>query len=572
MSHLVLTIAMGDLYRRFGEVTHPSIKAYADKIGADFLVIDKQKISQTTPHYEKFQIYELLNKYDRILYLDTDLIVRPDCPDLFQLVPPDQLGAFNEGSFADRSYAMMAGREGYGIQLKKWNGRYYNTGVLVVSRRHKQLFKKPEVEKPIFWEQTWLNMLIAKEEVEVFQLPYRFNRMTVLDAPTGEERHASYIVHYAGAPDMEMAVGLARKDLEKWVKDAPNYQYKRHILIEVQCGLGDQVQAEPTIRYLLKHVYPNEDVRVVTHFPILFRHLPIPVFLHGEAKFEPDCPYWRIITLPGPDLPMWRYVSNTLCHTIDYISMAVLRRTLPDADKEIHLTVLLEDLQQVKKAAGREDLKDLIVVHPGRNWESKTMPVEWWQAILDGLVERGMTPCVVGRECGGKVGVLDVVCNDKMVDLRNLLSLGELIALISQAKVLISNDSAPIHIAGAFENHIILIPTCKHPDHLLPWRRGRKDWRAEALYERLVIDDIPSAPTTIEGSTADKLPKPWAEYLPEPERVVRHAVSAFERRTRGVPPRPPITSFLGAISDVVHEEIGEAKVGYSTKASDDEKI
>lgn len=94
MPCLVLTIAVGPEHQRIAAVTHPSLRAYARRIGAEFLSIDDS--TTTTPHWEKCQLARLLETYDRILYLDTDLIVRDDCPNLFDVVPPAQLGAFNE--------------------------------------------------------------------------------------------------------------------------------------------------------------------------------------------------------------------------------------------------------------------------------------------------------------------------------------------------------------------------------------------------------------------------------------------------------------------------------------------
>ena len=105
--NLVLTISIGDIYTQMSQLTHPSIEQYAKRIGADYLCVDKKQISETSPHWEKFQIDLLLDKYDRILYLDTDLIVRDDCDNLFEIVPEDCLGVFNEAPFTNRSQELM---------------------------------------------------------------------------------------------------------------------------------------------------------------------------------------------------------------------------------------------------------------------------------------------------------------------------------------------------------------------------------------------------------------------------------------------------------------------------------
>jgi lipopolysaccharide biosynthesis glycosyltransferase len=158
---LVLTITVGPDYSRLAQFTHPTLRAYAERIGADFKVLGKD-ISVTTPHWEKFQIAGLLDEYDRILYLDTDIIVREDCENLFDLVPETHLGMFNEAPFTDRSKELILDccRQ-YGISLPSYNGKYYNSGVMVISRRHRTLFVKPEKEVFSFFEQTYLNMMIA---------------------------------------------------------------------------------------------------------------------------------------------------------------------------------------------------------------------------------------------------------------------------------------------------------------------------------------------------------------------------------------------------------------------------
>ena len=41
----------------------------------------------------KFRIHRRLTEYDRVLYLDADMMIRGDCPNPFEIVPPNRLGA-----------------------------------------------------------------------------------------------------------------------------------------------------------------------------------------------------------------------------------------------------------------------------------------------------------------------------------------------------------------------------------------------------------------------------------------------------------------------------------------------
>jgi lipopolysaccharide biosynthesis glycosyltransferase len=531
MSNLVLTIAVGELYQKIGTHTHPTLKAYADRIGADFLCIDESNCS--TPHWMKFEIFNLLNKYERIIYLDTDLIVRDDCPDLFEVVPVSELGMFNEAQFTGgRQTAMYEICKAYDTVLPDWDGKYYNSGVMVISRTHKYLFKKPDEEEFGFYEQSYLNLRIAQKEIWMCDLEYQFNRMGCMDAVTGEERHASYIIHYAGCPQPESLLTLIPQDLAKW-KDS-DYEYRRHLFIDVQGGLGDQIDAEPAIRFMKENVYPDDDIVIATHFSGIFEHLDLPVYEHGEFMREQDTPYKQMLTLPGPGLIQWSIVSNLLCHTVDYISMALLRRTLPIRDKRIKLSVKMKDVVNLIEIIGIQDLSKLVLVHAGRHWDSKTFPDSWWQEVIDGLHAAGLPVCIIGKQdyLRGtneiERGTVELEIRDGMIDTRTLLDLGSLIALISQARVLITNDSCPVHIAGAFENHIILIPTCKHPDHLLPFRRGGQQyWKATALYKRLVCDDFDTRPTTVHGASGEFTPGDIMDYLPGPGTVVKEAVKRY---------------------------------------------
>ena len=69
---------------------------------ADFVLLNKRVYSH--PHYDKWQIYDLIADYDRVLFLDADVIIRPDCPDLFAMVPTECFAGENElQSFPDQA-------------------------------------------------------------------------------------------------------------------------------------------------------------------------------------------------------------------------------------------------------------------------------------------------------------------------------------------------------------------------------------------------------------------------------------------------------------------------------------
>ena len=87
--------------------------------------------------------------------------------------------------------------------------------------------------------------------------------------------------------------------------------------------------------------------------------------------------------------------------------------------------------------------------------------------------------------------------------------------LIGMAQILITNDSAPVHIAGAYDNWIILISTIKHPDHVLPWRNGNKYYKAKALYKKLTVDILDDNHRRI-----DEIDESIESFLPKSNEIL----------------------------------------------------
>jgi hypothetical protein len=528
-------MCFGD-FDKIAEVTHPIIKAYADKIGADFVVINEQRISKNFFHYEKFQIFDLFRNYHRIIYMDTDILIRDDCPSLFEIVPENKIGLFNEGRFTDTVSIMQDACSKYGISLPKWDRQYYNTGVMVLSRIHRSVFKKPDMEADKFrsgnsfvyhFEQPYINLRVISGKHAVEEIDHSFNRMSLMDTLSGENRLSSHIVHYASASGVEDRLAIIKEDLKSWRASSPEYKYPINVHVSVGGGIGDQVCAEPVIRYMCEHVYKGENIRVKSDFPIFFKHLPVKIVTDVDIAKE-RVMYFMTETMPVPETPLWQFVSHALCHTVDFSSISVLRRTLPDKDKQIRLDVTLDDISSLVSTVGIRSLTDLVLVHPGRGWASKTFPRSYWQGVINGLADEGLPVAVIGKEMSKEQGLVNLDLPKNVLDLRNLLELNDLIALISQARVLLSNDSAPIHIAGAFNNWIILIPTCKHPDHVLPYRYGSKAYKTVVLYKRLLADCINSSPTMVNGQTIDSVIGDIMDYLPETEEVVKQAKNCYE--------------------------------------------
>ena len=74
----------------FADRSARSFQSYADKYGHDFIKIEKKKLDFKHPTFERFDLW--LNntwweKYDEIMYVDSDVFAMPDAPDIFAQYP-----------------------------------------------------------------------------------------------------------------------------------------------------------------------------------------------------------------------------------------------------------------------------------------------------------------------------------------------------------------------------------------------------------------------------------------------------------------------------------------------------
>jgi hypothetical protein len=207
----VVTLVTSPPWAALAETTLPSQRAYAERLGADFIVLNRPVSSH--PHYDKWQIGDVLTQYGRMLYLDADVVIRRDCPDLFVMVPPQFVGGENELlSFPEHAQHLerFVERMGWPPMSCPY---YLNGGVIVASSMHRPLFRPPEqVFTDLPWpEQNHMNARLIGERIPVCYLPSSFNDRH----RTGDYLRESFILHYSMTP-LAQRVEEARRDLAGW--------------------------------------------------------------------------------------------------------------------------------------------------------------------------------------------------------------------------------------------------------------------------------------------------------------------------------------------------------------------
>lgn len=302
-------------------------------------------------------------------------------------------------------------------------------------------------------------------------------------------------------------------------------QTKPRILVKVEGGLGDQVSAEASLRYLREKIYPTADIQIECRTPRVFDHLGLPTHLISRLSDTlPNSDDYTLLETFSNKGPIAQALCFLVSHISNYHAASLLSRELPLLNKTVRLMVYEEDRRALSQLLSGIDPRSLILVHAGKSWGSKTFPREWWQATIDLLAAAGLTVCLIGQKAGGGsddlTSFVEVSAPRGAVDLRNKLSLGVLFALMEAAPVLLSNDSSPIQIAGAFDNWIVMIPSCKHPDFVFPYRHGTPYYKTRAVCKRLLVDDRLFEPITGVPLVPNYEVPDWTPYLPEPKNIL----------------------------------------------------
>tara|TARA_Y100001963_G_scaffold160065_1_gene267535 strand:- start:3287 stop:3985 length:699 start_codon:yes stop_codon:yes gene_type:complete len=228
---LLITTRADDGIKSMTDYTHPLIKKYADKVGADFLVMSHLSDcghNQGKWHYRILKHYDLFEDYDRILHLDSDMVITDDCPNLFEEVPYDSIASVYEDKGTrtdDRRQRIRNVQNLFGDV--NWSTGYINTGVFLASKVHKDIFQKinDKYYESNGYDDVHLGYQIHKHNFDVYELSYKWNHMTMFSESWNNfaNRFDSFIIHYAGVGIFDGGcvdrIDQIKKDLEYLNKD-----------------------------------------------------------------------------------------------------------------------------------------------------------------------------------------------------------------------------------------------------------------------------------------------------------------------------------------------------------------
>jgi hypothetical protein len=209
----VVTCAAGREGKDLLAVSGPWLRAYAARLGAEFVVLDWPGV-KGWGQSAKFQFGRVLENFDRAAFVDADTVADPArAPDLFAETPAGSVGIYDdlpgllrykEGGNLVEEYQRLRGAVG----LLRSHVRFYgNTGVVVADRAHAGIFSGPEGPIPPVHcgeQHLWVARL-HDSGTPVHLLPARCNYQWWEHDEFREAPPADAILHFSGIRPMKSA-------------------------------------------------------------------------------------------------------------------------------------------------------------------------------------------------------------------------------------------------------------------------------------------------------------------------------------------------------------------------------
>jgi lipopolysaccharide biosynthesis glycosyltransferase len=199
MSNAIVTVQVGNGGYDYSQ-SMATINNYAINNNCDFICRHIQKNKNYSPHIEKlYLIRDALDVYDRVLYLDLDIIIKKNSPNVFDLYSDiNKLYMFNEVELGERdcTLAMQSILSTHG-DIDFSIPTYYNAGFMLCSQKHKDVFLPDDSYFHVFgrYEQDFINYKIKKLALDMFNIDVRFNTMIGYDINNIGLQDNAYFIH-----------------------------------------------------------------------------------------------------------------------------------------------------------------------------------------------------------------------------------------------------------------------------------------------------------------------------------------------------------------------------------------
>jgi predicted lipopolysaccharide heptosyltransferase III len=160
-------------------------------------------------------------------------------------------------------------------------------------------------------------------------------------------------------------------------------------------------------------------------------------------------------------------------HTVDYHLGLLQPLGIHDASRAIRLDLPESNVEKAARLLAAAHVADeFVLLHPGSARAEKFWEVNRWAEVIDHCLERGM-PCVLsgGRSPAEQAQISAIKAaakSDEVIDLSGKTDLLTLAALVREARMLVTVDSAPMHFGAAWGTPQVVLFGPTNPFHWHP--------------------------------------------------------------------------------------------------------
>lgn len=217
--YAICVIPANEHSSQFLNHSRPSIQAYANKCKADYIELcgDQQP---EWPISNKYRVNAVAKLYKKTLYLDCDIIIKENAPNIFDITPDDKISLcsdwdifykYNKTKWIQQEQLMIV-REllnnQHNINSNNFIARdMLSCGVMVIPNSLADFYKQPENRYPRQWcfDQHYLTLTTPSDKINI--LPEAFNHRTVTPSVRNEYNISSefwdkledaYFIHVNG--------------------------------------------------------------------------------------------------------------------------------------------------------------------------------------------------------------------------------------------------------------------------------------------------------------------------------------------------------------------------------------
>jgi FkbM family methyltransferase len=245
-------------------------------------------------------------------------------------------------------------------------------------------------------------------------------------------------------------------------------------------NFGDTLCATPTLRYLSQS--HGKKINVVTHNNQVFNGNPYVDNLLSFDEFNKlnvsDIIKYESFTFAGKSdkngiEKKYSHIDTRQLHAMDLgFQLSPSQMSYDFYPSELQLDIDLPE--------------EYVVLHVTTNWPNRTWSDENWYNLIEWLKENKIFTVLIGSGYREELHhsysdkPLDKYCptfdNLYGIDLTNQGSMSDMWWVINDAKLIVTMDSGPLHLAGCTNTKIIQLGSAINPELRAPYRYGRQDY------------------------------------------------------------------------------------------------